>query len=260
LRMMCPSCRVAGALKSGFISVVGGYIFGHVYYKLKARGIVSSYKKKLDKLKKAYDTKNEQLRLEFGSTIQVSKWSGVVQGRPVSLTGARGLAVGAVSNLPPLAHTPGQSLDIHADAVDGMIEQLEQILQHPDTDPSKRKLAEFKMPDSNNDNLISRQEVCTYVRHVVRPHRPPAAINSLSYRLLQRPRWVWVLEPIRLLMSCLGAHVPQFNTYLKSYFAAHPELREMEFPTFDDFDMDHNGLVSFTEWKEFVANLGASLV
>jgi hypothetical protein len=47
----------------------------------------------------------------------------------------------------------------------------------------------------------------------------------------------------------------QFTAYVRSYLAAHPELAEVEFPTFDDFDMNKDGLVRFTEWKEFTAKL-----
>lgn len=44
----------------------------------------------------------------------------------------------------------------------------------------------------------------------------------------------------------------QFNAYLKSYFAAHPELADVEYPTFDDFDTDGSGYVMFGEWKKFI--------
>jgi len=50
-------------------------------------------------------------------------------------------------------------LEYSCDAVDRVIEQLENTLHSPTTDESKRKRAEFKLPDANNDDLISRSEV-----------------------------------------------------------------------------------------------------
>jgi hypothetical protein len=58
---------------------------------------------------------------------------------------------------PPAA---SQALEDSADVIDKLIGQLESVLHDPETDPNKRKMAEFKLPDSNNDDMISRQEVC----------------------------------------------------------------------------------------------------
>lgn len=52
-----------------------------------------------------------------------------------------------------------QALEDSADVIDKLIGQLESVLHDPETDPNKRKMAEFKLPDSNNDDMISRQEV-----------------------------------------------------------------------------------------------------
>ena len=65
----------------------------------------------------------------------------------------------------------------------------------------ERDYEEFKAPDTNNDDMISRAE---------------------------------------------------FNTYVKKYLASFPELSEKDFPKFDDFDLDGDGLVSFDEWQEFL--------
>eukprot|EP01031_Cornospumella_fuschlensis_P046084 gene46084-56413_t len=58
----------------------------------------------------------------------------------------------------------------------------------------ERDYEEFKAPDSNNDDMISRSE---------------------------------------------------FNAYVTKYLSSFPELSEADFPKFDDFDQDEDGLVSF---------------
>lgn len=40
-----------------------------------------------------------------------------------------------------------------------VIQQLQNALYNTDLDVGKRKFAEFKLPDANNDNLITRKEV-----------------------------------------------------------------------------------------------------
>lgn len=65
----------------------------------------------------------------------------------------------------------------------------------------ERDYEEFKAPDTNNDDMISRSE---------------------------------------------------FNTYVTKYLQSFPELSEKDFPKFDDFDLDGDGLVSFDEWQEFL--------
>jgi hypothetical protein len=52
-----------------------------------------------------------------------------------------------------------QMWEAGSEVIDETIRLLEDILHNPDTDVAKRKFAEFKLPDSNNDGLISRAEV-----------------------------------------------------------------------------------------------------
>lgn len=40
-----------------------------------------------------------------------------------------------------------------------VIQQLQNALYNTDLDVGKRKFAEFKLPDANNDDIISRTEV-----------------------------------------------------------------------------------------------------
>ncbi|RYH26485.1 EF-hand domain-containing protein [archaeon] len=65
----------------------------------------------------------------------------------------------------------------------------------------ERDYEEFKAPDTNNDDMISRAE---------------------------------------------------FNAYVTKYLSSFPELSEADFPKFDDFDQDEDGLVSFDEWQKFL--------
>ena len=65
----------------------------------------------------------------------------------------------------------------------------------------ERDYEEFKAPDTNNDDMISRAE---------------------------------------------------FNTYVRKYLSSFPELSEKDFPKFEEFDLDHDGQVSFDEWQKFL--------
>ena len=65
----------------------------------------------------------------------------------------------------------------------------------------ERDYEEFKAPDTNNDDMISRTE---------------------------------------------------FNTYVRKYLSSFPELSEKDFPKFEEFDLDHDGNVSFEEWQQFL--------
>lgn len=65
----------------------------------------------------------------------------------------------------------------------------------------ERDYEEFKAPDTNNDDKISRSE---------------------------------------------------FNVYVKKYLSSFPELSEKDFPKFDEFDLNGDGIVSFDEWQKFL--------
>lgn len=96
---------------------------GQLYHRWQAKRMKKAHQKRSDKLIQSYQQRKEAIVTQFGEAYQ--------------------------------------TLEVNADYVDSLIAQLENILQHPDTDPSKRKLAEFKLPDANNDNRISRAEVGT---------------------------------------------------------------------------------------------------
>ena len=44
----------------------------------------------------------------------------------------------------------------------------------------------------------------------------------------------------------------QFNTYVRKYLSSFPELSERDFPRFEEFDLDGDGIVSFAEWQKFL--------
>lgn len=108
-------------MKRGATTALGTWGFGQLYYRWQAKRLKKAHQKKSDKLIQSYQQRKEAIVKQFGEAYQ--------------------------------------TLEVNADYVDSLIAQLENILQHPDTDPNKRKLAEFKLPDANNDNRISRAEV-----------------------------------------------------------------------------------------------------
>ncbi len=65
----------------------------------------------------------------------------------------------------------------------------------------ERDYEEFKAPDTDNDDMISRTE---------------------------------------------------FNTYVRKYLSSFPELSEKDFPKFEEFDLNADGIVSFDEWQRFL--------
>jgi len=44
----------------------------------------------------------------------------------------------------------------------------------------------------------------------------------------------------------------EFNTYVRKYLSSFPELSEKDFPKFEEFDLDGDGIVSFEEWQKFL--------
>jgi Ca2+-binding EF-hand superfamily protein len=44
----------------------------------------------------------------------------------------------------------------------------------------------------------------------------------------------------------------EFNTYVRKYLSSFPELSEKDFPKFEEFDLDGDGIVSFEEWQQFL--------
>lgn len=39
---------------------------------------------------------------------------------------------------------------------------------------------------------------------------------------------------------------------MRKYLSSFPELSEKDFPKFEEFDLDHDGQVSFDEWQKFL--------
>ena len=44
----------------------------------------------------------------------------------------------------------------------------------------------------------------------------------------------------------------EFAIYVKKYLSSFPELSEKDFPKFDEFDLNGDGIVSFAEWQQFL--------
>lgn len=80
-------------------------------------------------------------------------------------------------------------------------QELKQALYESEQESLKRDYEEFKQPDANGDDVISRAE---------------------------------------------------FATYISNYMKAYPHIPKEEYPTFEDFDMNRDGLVTFQEWQEYL--------
>lgn len=80
-------------------------------------------------------------------------------------------------------------------------QELKQALYESEQESIKRDYEEFKQPDANGDDVISRAE---------------------------------------------------FSTYIRNYMKAYPHIPQEEYPTFEDFDMNRDGLVTFAEWQEYL--------
>lgn len=145
------TCRFWGLMKNGMVTAVAGYGFGQFYYRWTQGRIKRAHEKRTEKLKTAYETSKEAIVTSFGEAYRVGcGWcAGLMVTHPMTL--------GASTERAPMACV--QNLEDNAEIIDKLIAQLEGVLHDPETDPSKRKLAEFKLPDSNNDDIISRQEV-----------------------------------------------------------------------------------------------------
>jgi len=79
--------------------------------------------------------------------------------------------------------------------------KLYKAYQQLEKETLERDYEEFKAPDVNGDDMISRSE---------------------------------------------------FTTYVRKYLSSFPELSEKDFPRFDEFDMDTDGIVSFDEWQRYL--------
>mmetsp|Transcript_23616 Transcript_23616/g.30863 ORF Transcript_23616/g.30863 Transcript_23616/m.30863 type:complete len:248 (+) Transcript_23616:94-837(+) len=44
----------------------------------------------------------------------------------------------------------------------------------------------------------------------------------------------------------------EFNAYVRAYMKAYPDIPLEEYPKFEDFDMNKDGVVTFEEWQQFL--------
>lgn len=81
------------------------------------------------------------------------------------------------------------------------VKELQQALYESEAEALQRDYDEFKAPDLDNDDVISKAE---------------------------------------------------FSSYIKNYMKAYPQIPEDEYPTFEEFDIDGNGVVTFEEWQRYL--------
>jgi len=79
--------------------------------------------------------------------------------------------------------------------------KLYKAYEELEKDTVERDYEEFKAPDTNNDDKITKAE---------------------------------------------------FDIYVRKYLSSFPELSEKDFPKFEEFDLDGDGIVSFDEWQNFL--------
>lgn len=44
----------------------------------------------------------------------------------------------------------------------------------------------------------------------------------------------------------------QFNQYIRKYLAMYPDTADADIPRFEDFDLNHDGMVTFDEWQMYL--------
>lgn len=61
------------------------------------------------------------------------------------------------------------------------------------------------------------------------------------------------LKPLSLRspLHPLIAHF-QFNQYIRKYLAMYPDTADADIPRFEDFDLNHDGMVTFDEWQMYL--------
>uniref|UniRef100_A0A7R9UEI5 EF-hand domain-containing protein n=2 Tax=Pinguiococcus pyrenoidosus TaxID=172671 RepID=A0A7R9UEI5_9STRA len=92
-----------------------------------------------------------------------------------------------------------QEADARLKEQDAKIRMLSRDLYNMELDNLERDLAEFKAPDSNGDDQITK---------------------------------------------------PEFMAYMQNYVASQPGLALEDFPTFEEWDLNSNGKVTFQEWQQ----------
>eukprot|EP00636_Phaeomonas_parva_P006657 CAMPEP_0118888280 /NCGR_PEP_ID=MMETSP1163-20130328/25639_1 /TAXON_ID=124430 /ORGANISM="Phaeomonas parva, Strain CCMP2877" /LENGTH=251 /DNA_ID=CAMNT_0006826843 /DNA_START=439 /DNA_END=1196 /DNA_ORIENTATION=+ len=88
----------------------------------------------------------------------------------------------------------------------GQVQQLSNELYQRQIDDLEQDYSEFKAPDSNGDDQITK---------------------------------------------------PEFMAYMRQYVASQPGLSLSDFPTFEEWDLNSNGKVTFKEWQEVMEFLEA---
>ena len=110
-------------------------------------------------------------------------------------------------------------------------QELKQALYESEQESLKRDYEEFKQPDANGDDVISRAEFATYIHNYM------------------KVRGKLVLALVGISAFC------SFMLNLLIVFCCHqayPHIPKEEYPTFEDFDMNRDGLVTFQEWQEYL--------
>ena len=101
--------------------------------------------------------------------------------------------------------------------------------------------------------LVRRRCRCRRRR---RYHRRRRRLRFYIHSHLDLASSVANLSEPRSLARC-SPHLPiptpqQFSAYIRNYMKAYPHIPPEEFPTFEDFDMNRDGLVTFQEWQEYL--------
>lgn len=89
-------------------------------------------------------------------------------------------------------------------------------------------------------------------------------INSLQTQNAELQQYVQEVMKQKLTEEFLAADLnndrqvtrAEFEMYKKEYIKKHPEMKNVQFPAFEEFDPDHNGVISMREHESYYEKHG----
>jgi Ca2+-binding EF-hand superfamily protein len=89
-------------------------------------------------------------------------------------------------------------------------------------------------------------------------------VNALQQQNVELQKYVSEVTKQKLTEEFLAADIDnnrqvtraEFEMYKKEYIKKHPEMANVQFPAFEEFDPDHNGVISMSEHEQYYERQG----